>query len=135
MGDYTDECNKARKCARTVYKLANCDLHEYNEMLANGVSDEVLGEETVRLCTFCHQAAMDYFGTADKSQGDFVRMGSLPFVVLEYNPVTPQLREHYDKTCILIEHVDGWQRELLKVMRLEVASACQLAYDEVIYSH
>ena len=135
MSDYVDGRLVARKHAKLIFDLATCDdLAKYNQILSGEVPDEVLMVEVARLYYVCDRAANDYFYEAEKGQGDFVRMGSLPFVVQEYNPVAPELQHYYEETCILMGHVDEELRETLKVSRMEIASACQLVYDEIIYS-
>ena len=129
------DCLATGEAAKLTLELANCDLPTYNAILAGGVPDITLDKEVMRLCVFSNRAAEEYIHASGKNQGEFVRMGSLPFVVQEQNPATLKMQECYDRTCVLMGHASGWQREQLMAVRMEIACACQMVYDEVIYSH
>lgn len=131
MGDYYDESYGR---AGGIFKTATCGLTEYNKILAGEVSEEFLEDETNGLAVACSRAAEEYVLSADRRQGAFVRMGSLPFIVLEHNPVVPAMQDYYDRTCVLLGHVNEKQREILTLARVDVAGACQSVYDEIIYS-
>lgn len=129
------DCLVTGETAKLTIKLANCDLPTYNAILADGVPGVTLDKEVTRLCVFCNRATEEYINASGKNWGRFVRMGSLPFVVQEHNPATLKMQECYDRTCVLMGHASGWQREQLMAVRMKVACACQMVYDEVIYSH